>query len=156
MNVAVSGERGAAQAREASDQVRGAATTPERDHRGRGRGTAFAAPHRYASDDEILGLDAPQSPASGSAARRDPEAQTGGEETGSEPANADAAANARPAGDAETDPRLAAALDAHPELRQAWQDAQSYRDAFATPEEARGATALLGDLDRMDALFFSR
>ena len=33
---------------------------------------------------------------------------------------------------------------------------QAYRATFATPEEARTATALLADLDRMDALFFSR
>jgi hypothetical protein len=51
---------------------------------------------------------------------------------------------------------LRAALDANPELRDAWQDASAYREAFATPEEARAATAMLGDLNRMDALFFSR
>ena len=31
-----------------------------------------------------------------------------------------------------------------------------YRKTFATPEEARRATTLLAELDRMDALFFSR
>ncbi|MFZ3217722.1 MAG: hypothetical protein WA192_16810 [Candidatus Acidiferrales bacterium] len=51
---------------------------------------------------------------------------------------------------------LREALDANPELRDAWQEASAYREAFATPEEARNATALLGDLNRMDALFFSR
>jgi hypothetical protein len=51
---------------------------------------------------------------------------------------------------------LREALDANPELRDAWQDAAAYRESFATPEEARGATALLGDLNRMDALFYSR
>jgi len=51
---------------------------------------------------------------------------------------------------------LRAAFDANPELRQAWHEAHSYRESFATPEEARAATALLADLDRMDALFFSR
>ncbi len=51
---------------------------------------------------------------------------------------------------------LLAAFDANPELRQAWQDAQAYRETFATPGEARAATALLTDLDRMDGLFFSR
>jgi hypothetical protein len=49
-----------------------------------------------------------------------------------------------------------AALDANPELRRAWQDAQAYRENFATPEDARNATALVADLNRMDALFFSR
>jgi hypothetical protein len=51
---------------------------------------------------------------------------------------------------------LREALDANPELRDAWQDAAAYRDSFPTPEQARDATALLGDLNRMDALFFSR
>jgi hypothetical protein len=51
---------------------------------------------------------------------------------------------------------LRATLDANPELRDAWQDANAYRDTFATPEEARAATAILGDINRMDALFFSR
>ena len=51
---------------------------------------------------------------------------------------------------------LRAAFDANPELRRAWHDAHAYRETFATPEEARNATALLADLDRMDALFFSR
>jgi hypothetical protein len=51
---------------------------------------------------------------------------------------------------------LRAALDANPELRDAWQEARAYRETFATPEEAGAATASLGDLNRMDALFFSR
>ncbi len=51
---------------------------------------------------------------------------------------------------------LRATLDANPDLRRAWDDAQSYRETFASPEEARTASALLADLDRMDALFFSR
>ena len=51
---------------------------------------------------------------------------------------------------------MRAAFDANPELRRAWQDAHAYRETFSTPEEARNATALLADLDRMDALFFSR
>jgi len=51
---------------------------------------------------------------------------------------------------------LAPILDANPDLRAAWDDAQAYRETFATPEEARKATALLADLDRMDTLFFSQ
>ncbi len=47
-------------------------------------------------------------------------------------------------------------FEANPELRRAWQDAQAYRETFATPEAARAATAQLAGLDRMDALFFSR
>jgi hypothetical protein len=44
---------------------------------------------------------------------------------------------------------------ANPELRDDWRDAKEYREVFATPAEARAATALIGDLNRMDALFFS-
>jgi len=51
--------------------------------------------------------------------------------------------------------QLRAAFEAHPELRRAWDEAEAYRETFATPQEARAATALLADLDRMDALFFS-
>ena len=51
---------------------------------------------------------------------------------------------------------LRAAMRENPELRQAWQDAQDYREIFATPQAAREATAMLGDLNRLDALFFSR
>ncbi len=47
-------------------------------------------------------------------------------------------------------------LDSKPELREAWKDAKEYREAFATPAEAKTATKLLGDLNRMDALFFSK
>jgi hypothetical protein len=51
---------------------------------------------------------------------------------------------------------LKAAFEAAPELRAAWRDAKAYRETFATPEEARAATGMLADLNRMDALFFSR
>jgi hypothetical protein len=51
---------------------------------------------------------------------------------------------------------LRAALAANPELRDAWREAGAYRETFATPEEARAATAQLGDLNRLDALFYSR
>lgn len=51
--------------------------------------------------------------------------------------------------------QLRAALDANPELRDAWQEASAYRETFATPEAARAATALVGDRNRMDALFFA-
>src|ERR1700722_8944187 len=50
---------------------------------------------------------------------------------------------------------LQAAFSANPELRTAWHDAKSYRETFATPEEAKAATGMLADLNRMDALFFS-
>jgi hypothetical protein len=51
---------------------------------------------------------------------------------------------------------LKAALEANPELRSAWREAKAYRETFATPEAARAATGMLADLNRMDALFFSR
>jgi len=51
---------------------------------------------------------------------------------------------------------LTAAFAANPELRAAWNDARAYRESFATPQEARAATGMLADLNRMDALFFSR
>jgi hypothetical protein len=51
---------------------------------------------------------------------------------------------------------LQEAFAANPELRDAWRDVNEYRETFATPAEARAATALLGDLNRMDALFYSR
>jgi hypothetical protein len=51
---------------------------------------------------------------------------------------------------------LRATLDANPELRAAWHDASAYRESFATPDAAREATALLADVNHMDALFFSR
>jgi hypothetical protein len=51
---------------------------------------------------------------------------------------------------------LRATLDANPELRAAWRDATAYRESFATPDAAREATALLADVNHMDALFFSR
>jgi hypothetical protein len=47
-------------------------------------------------------------------------------------------------------------LEANPELRAAWREARAYRETFATPEAARAATGMLADLNRMDALFFSR
>ncbi|HYL67940.1 MAG TPA: hypothetical protein VEX69_02145, partial [Candidatus Limnocylindria bacterium] len=50
---------------------------------------------------------------------------------------------------------LRATLDENPELRAAWHEAQAYRETFPTPEDARAATALLSDFNRMDALFFS-
>ena len=50
---------------------------------------------------------------------------------------------------------LRATFDANPELRAAWRDASAYRESFVTPDAARQATALLADVDHMDALFFS-
>lgn len=101
---------------------------------------------RRATDDEILGL-APAGTSEEEA--QNPDADAAAESEGA-PQGA-AAENAAPESE-----ELRAALDAHPGLRRAWQDAHSFRETFATPEEARQAAALLGDLDRLDALFFSR
>jgi len=101
---------------------------------------------RSATDDEILGLDSgtaegvPGAPSFAESAK-------GG--------NFDAPNGT--ASDATAEPEnLRDILEANPDLRRAWHDAQSYRTAFATPDEARAATAAFADLDRMDALFYSR
>jgi hypothetical protein len=105
---------------------------------------------RAATDDEILGIgqateDAGASSRAGlktaSAGREDESDSTAGQGIREEAAEPES---------------LRAALDSNPELRQAWQDARAYRETFATPEEARAATALLADIDHMDSLFFSR
>lgn len=142
----------------ASETSRKASVAPERAELGTGvrrRGTP-PAPQRYASDDEILGIQ-------GRGALTHPDESPINNETpspnaGAEPAAAEygTSGDAPIAADRDGEPQLEAALDAHPDLRQAWQDVQSYREAFATPEAARAAMALLGDLNRMDALFFSR
>ncbi len=111
-----------------------------------------SGPRPRPTDDEILGIetaakDSPYDPdqlgLDFAAAKNTEDSSAPGER------NAEAAALAEPE-------NLRAVFDANPELRRAWQDAQAYRETFATPEEARAATSLLADLDRMDALFFSR
>ena len=47
-------------------------------------------------------------------------------------------------------------FEGNPKLRAAWRDAHTYRETLAPPEEAKAATVLLGDLNRMEALFFRR
>jgi len=97
---------------------------------------------RNATDDEILGLL--DSAATGRAGASD-------QDNAADRSTADQTptANSEPE-------NLRAVFDAHPEARRAWRDAQAYRETFATPEDARAATALLADLDRMDQLFFSQ
>jgi hypothetical protein len=138
--------------------------------------TKSAAPSRSASDDEILGITTstakkqrdPQqltldfADENAAAARLDsvgaqdarvvrPEGRHGAV-PGEEPSES---SNDRDSG-AQDPEKLRAAIDANPELRRAWDDANAYRETIGTPEEARAATALLADLDRIDALFFSR
>jgi hypothetical protein len=130
--------------------------------------------NRNSSDDEILGLltQAPRRTARREAngERRDPSAQDSAARTNEQLAmdfgheEVQRGARRASAGDAGASgvsatgqlesEHLRAALDANPELRDAWQEASAYRETFATPEAARAATALVGDRNRMDALFF--
>ena len=127
--------------RESSEVADSSRASQARRHAGArpAQPSPYSETHRP-SDDEILGLNSAATENDSSAG------------AGFKPAPTDLAD-----GDSTAEPaELRAALDANPELRRAWDDAQSYRETFATPEEARAATALLADLDRMDALFFSR
>lgn len=118
---------------------------------------------RTATDDEILNLS-PRAiskkqfgrPVSESPAQElEPANSRAVPQTGN-PA-ADAASPAESSGESLPGPpeEFRAALEEHPELRSAWEDAAAYRESFASPEEAREATRLVGDLNRLDALFFS-
>ena len=107
-----------------------------------------------ATDDEILGLDSTGAPSVGTVGagfKPAPTTDNPDEASGTMNDQSLDAPIASPDSEA-----LRTALDANPDLRRAWDDAQAYRETFASPEEARAATALLADLDRMDALFFSR
>ncbi|HVB55550.1 MAG TPA: hypothetical protein VNE63_03830 [Candidatus Acidoferrales bacterium] len=115
-----------------------------------------------ASDDEILGIASTAKKRARDTrgdAQAEPDMGTGDRAGDSSHANGagDESAYENAMQDANAEPEnLRELFDANPELRRAWQDAQAYRDAFASPEEARAATAQLADIDRMDALFFSR
>jgi len=131
---------------------------------------ASARPNRVPTDDEILGLDLSESSRSAPTAvgansveaRGFSPAENDGREAPSSLPQTVAEAElperhrSSSSSDAPEPENLRATFDANPELRQAWHDAHSYRESFATPDEARAATALLADLDRLDALFFSR
>ncbi|HEV2287408.1 MAG TPA: hypothetical protein VGR81_00485 [Candidatus Acidoferrales bacterium] len=111
--------------------------------------TARAAHSRSAqqhpSDDEILGLvTAVAKPAPPPDDASSASAASGA----NPPAETAASTSAPPALSA----RATKALEAHPELQQAFAEAQAYRSVFATPEAARDAKAQLDDLD---AMFFS-
>ncbi len=125
--------------------------------RPRAQRTAPAQLPRNASDDEILDVGTSDSAPRASASLHDANANPDENEANAfmEESEDPLAPTDQPNG-ALPDARMQSALDSIPELRQAWQDARSYRESFATPEEARAATALLNDLNRMDALFFSR
>ena len=133
------------------------------------------------SDDEILGLtthlprkiarrgsdDSSGGVASGKDEQLDLEFGAGSETSGDRVAGEDDRRELRDGTDApkraaenltaqDVPANLREAFAANPELREAWRDVNEYRETFATPAEARAATALLGDLNRMDALFYSR
>jgi hypothetical protein len=137
------------------------------------RNAAPAAPLPRATDDEILGIVSPRKnpprdtaqlefdfdaadslhdvvPSEASALSASGPAQSGSlssnDRVDSPPAHTTAPEPAH----------LSATFDANPELRFAWRDASAYRESFATPDAARQATALLADVNHMDALFFSR
>ncbi len=121
------------------------------------RRAAPARISRNASDDEILGIGATQDGAPFAASKSRGDSSVAGSQSEADTEKSDDSSEATQSGNgAPLAPETQAALDSIPELRQAWDEAQSYRESFATPEEARAATVLLNDLDRMDALFFSR
>jgi hypothetical protein len=112
-----------------------------------------AAAARNATDDEILGLL--ETPDNRAAAKRQLELNWDVEGP-----NADQTkkleADQTQGLDSSRERELNAVLDANPDLRRAWDEATAYHETFSTPQEARMARARLVDLDRMDALFFSR
>lgn len=111
------------------------------------------------TDDEILGISAAER---GSLSSTPKDANVRNQLNGETAEESNAGSNAEGNVSKEetkgsvTEPEaLQGLLEANPDLRQAWNDARAYREAFATPEEARKAIALIADLNRMDALFFS-
>ena len=120
---------------------------------------ASAQPQRP-SDDEILGLVT-------AVPRPSPPPGAGMNDDGDEPAGAPAAAQAagsgagqsgaqeapaQPAASNSVAPELAPILNAHPQLRDAWDAAQQFRAVFATPAAAQDAK---NQLDELDSMFFS-
>jgi hypothetical protein len=83
-----------------------------------------------------------------------PTAKAADDTTGAGPEGvaAETRATADPGGEPS---HLQTAFAANPELRTAWHEAKSYREIFSTPDEAKAATGMLADLNRMDTLFFS-
>lgn len=113
---------------------------------------------RNATDDDILGLGPAATRAIERGRSNDLDAQIAFDFDAVPGRDADIdAPDGLPQDAIDGDPEsLRAVFDANPELRKDWQDAHAYRESFATPEEARNATTMLADLNRMDALFFSR
>ncbi|HVB87462.1 MAG TPA: hypothetical protein VNK23_12450 [Candidatus Dormibacteraeota bacterium] len=172
MTVAMTGLDAGPQSQQGGSGTGSGADSGAAENHGRARRTAptpSVRTNRFATDDEILGIHSAAIPARANASEPDADFNVRSETAGTDadPAELDAASEAdgastearahgRDGAGVDEHEHLQAALDANPELRRAWQDAQSYREAFATPEEAQAATALMGDLNRMDALFFSQ
>src|SRR5271155_2612255 len=113
---------------------------------------------RNATDDEILGISNGKRKTFRSAGQPgDPLAETKGDDGDAEAGREEPGSTTGDSAPSEAEAEnLRGVLDADPRLRAAWEDAEAYRKVFATPQEAQAATELLGDLNRMDALFFSR
>ena len=138
-----------ATSQQAAESVAQSATTPARQ-------TAPSL-RRNATDDEILGISDVHRKDSRSKAQPDEQpAETGSLDGGEVAPVGDEGERAAPDSAATEEEALQGVFDANPKLRAAWEDAQAYRKVFATPQEAQAATALLADLNRMDALFFSQ
>lgn len=124
---------------------------------GREQGTAG---NRNLSDDEILGLGvrsrSRKAAASDEQANVDDFASIAAEETGDGARDHDDDLPLRVDDVATDGEEYHDVFEAKPELKRAWDDARAYREAFATPEEARAATKMVADLRAMDALFFSK
>lgn len=78
-----------------------------------------------------------------------PQSATDGQSVSGSPAE-DAGANAT--GESSLTPELEQILDAHPQLRGAWDTAQEFQSVFATPAAAQDAKS---QLDELDSMFFS-
>jgi len=148
-----------------------AVTTSKFPGRGvRPRSTTAHKPQRQLSDDEILGLvttvqrpgDPAHANASDAAIERNQNGRLGhglssapqSDDDADAAGYDDAAANENQAaadGDA-IPPALAKVIDANPQLRQLFDEAQAYRTVFASPDAARDAT---NQLDELDGMFFS-
>ncbi len=119
--------------------------------------TATAAPtaaRKLASDDEILGIASRHVRRAGDGAESLDVDQRGSEES------RDGAERREASGDwsaaVEENPELRGMIEATPAVKDALDDVSAYRETFATPEAARQASGLAADLNRLDALFYSR
>ena len=114
------------------------------------------------SDDEILGIEAPRVARRGVAVSDATGFAEDGEGEMSDGAgdNADAENTRQDSADENEslirDAKLKRIADANPEVRSALRDAAAYKEVFETPAAARQAHDVVADVNRLDALFFSR